>query len=378
MRFKSRLSIRPGFIILILIVIGIMVMFSGQEAAYAQGDSRAAGANSQPLEKLSNSELDKLVGPIALYPDDLLAHVLPASTVPLEIVQAARYLKEKGGKIKDMPDKDWDPSVKALLHFPDVLYKMDKNISWTEQFGSAVVNQNEDVVKAIQRFRKLAYDAGNLKSGQQQSVNINEDVIVIQPTQKEVIYVPQYQPDDVIYQNPGAPLLTFATGVAVGNWFGYRTWDWRYNRIVVHPNQYRYYNYRPGNRYYHGPAAGPWRPTTYARTHARTYARTHARTQARTYNRTHYRTKAGTYAGTRSKATPHRKPQTRPSTKPRVKPRTKPRPRPHTPARVQPHRSTGSVFSGINNTSRTRTHSNRGSRSRAPARRRGGGGGRRR
>src|SRR5262249_21175458 len=130
----------------------------------------------QPL--LKEPELEQLVAPIALYPDDLVAQVLMASTYPLEIVEAARWAKKpeiaklKGDALdKELAKQEWDPSVKSLVPFPQVLQNMDEKLDWTQKLGDAVLAQQKDVMDAIQRLRKRAQDAGNLKTDDKQTIS---------------------------------------------------------------------------------------------------------------------------------------------------------------------------------------------------------------
>ena len=142
------------------------------------------------------------MGPVALYPDDLLAIVLPASTYPLEVVQAARFLEELAIDGSLEPDEEWDESITALLNYPEVLQLMDEDIDWTWRLGEAVIAQQEDLISAIESFRDRAYAAGNLKTDDYQSVNNEDGVIEIVPVDHEVIYVPYYEPEDVIVNQP--------------------------------------------------------------------------------------------------------------------------------------------------------------------------------
>ena len=152
--------------------------------------------------ELSAADLDELVGPIALYPDDLLAIVLPASTYPLEIVQAARFLESAKLDSSLKPDEEWDDSIVALLNYPDVLTMMDEDIDWTWRLGEAVVEQQASVIGAIESFRDRAYAAGNLKSDEHQTVVVDDGVIEIDPVDDDVIYVPYYEPEEVIVYSP--------------------------------------------------------------------------------------------------------------------------------------------------------------------------------
>ncbi|XOV83278.1 MAG: DUF3300 domain-containing protein [bacterium] len=155
----------------------------------------------EPVELLTSDELTELVGPVALYPDDLLAIVLPASTYPLQIVAAARYREDAATNTDLEPDESWDESVVALLNYPEVLTFLNDDIDWTWQLGQAVLDQQEDVLAAVQTFRDEAYAAGNLGSDERQVVAVDEDVVTIKPADPEVIHVPYYEPEEVtVYQ----------------------------------------------------------------------------------------------------------------------------------------------------------------------------------
>lgn len=166
----------------------------------AQSDIMKVGEAGIPL--LSHTELQELVGPIALYPDDLLAIVLPASAYPLQIVEAARFLEALKNDSTLKPDPDWDDSVVALTNYPEVIELLNEDLDWTLRLGEAVVAQQSDVIAAVESFRDRAYAAGNLKSDAYQTVSRDEGVIYISPTAEDVIYVPYYEPARVVYYQP--------------------------------------------------------------------------------------------------------------------------------------------------------------------------------
>ncbi len=233
----------------------------------------------QEAEKppLRPEELDQLLAPIALYPDDLIAQILAASTYPVEVVQAARFVKENA-KLKDeklmaaAKDKDWEPSVKAMLQFPDVLKMMDEKLDWTSKLGDAFLSQQRDVMDSIQRLRRKANEAGNLKTTQEQKVIVEQQTqtIVIQPANPQVVYVPTYNPT-VVYGTwpyPAYPpypvyppgyvatgVLSFAAGVAVGAaWSGWGGWhsNWHGGDVDIDVNRNNNFtrnNYTNANRY---------------------------------------------------------------------------------------------------------------------------------
>ena len=161
---------------------------------------RPTGNEGIPL--LDHDELQELVGPVALYPDDLLAVVLPASTYPLQVVQAARFLEDLKSNPELKPDPDWDDSIIALINYPEVVELLNEDLDWTWRLGEAVVAQQADVVSAVEDFRNRAYAAGNLKSDDYQTVTADEGVIEIVPVNEDVIYVPYYEPAQVVYYQP--------------------------------------------------------------------------------------------------------------------------------------------------------------------------------
>src|ERR1039457_5006903 len=131
-------------------------------------------------QPLADAQLDQLLGPIALYPDPLIAQILPASTLPTEIVLADRYVNS-GGDPNQIDQQPWDPSVQALARYPNVLQWMDENLDWTTELGQAFLNQQPDVMDAIQRLRWSAYNLGNLQSPPQQQVIVDGGDIEIVP-----------------------------------------------------------------------------------------------------------------------------------------------------------------------------------------------------
>jgi hypothetical protein len=172
----------------------------------------AAAAAVRPAAAQENlataEELRELVGPIALYPDDLVAIVLPASTYPLQVVQAARFLEDRKTDSSLKPSDDWDDSVVALLNYPEVIELLNEDLDWTYDLGTAVLNQRADVLSAIQDFRDEAYAAGNLRSDERQTISRANDAIEIKPADPQVIYVPYYEPEHVVVYQP-APVYYY-------------------------------------------------------------------------------------------------------------------------------------------------------------------------
>ena len=185
-------------------------------------------------QQLSQEELKNLVGPIALYPDALIALILPASTVPSDLVLAERYIASNGDPAQ-IANQPWDDSVKSLMRYPDVLKWMDQNLEWTTALGNAFLDQPADVMNSIQALRAEAIAAGNLTDTPQQRVVREKTCVRIVPAEPEVIYVPEYDPE-VVYVQPYSedvgPLLTFSAGFAVGSWLNYDC-DWDRRGIYV-------------------------------------------------------------------------------------------------------------------------------------------------
>ncbi|VXB10252.1 conserved exported hypothetical protein [Burkholderia sp. 8Y] len=171
--------------------------------------AQAPAASAPPPAAMSSAELDKLVGPIALYPDDLVAIILPASTYPVEVIQADRFLERRKAD-KNLPvDESWQDSVKALLNYPEIVKKMSTDLDWTVALGEAVVTDQNAVLQAVQRFRRQTQSVGNLKSDDKQTVVVEKEVIKIVPSNPEVIYVPQYNPSTVVVSSP-TPVYSYA------------------------------------------------------------------------------------------------------------------------------------------------------------------------
>ncbi len=169
-------------------------------------------------QALPTAQLDQLLGPIALYPDPLIAEILPASTLPAQIVLANRYVTG-GGDPNQIDQQPWDASVQALARYPSVLKWMDDNLNWTVQMGQAFLNQQPDVMNSIQRLRATASKLGNLQSTPQQQVITDGSDIEIVPADPQVIYVPVYQPDQVYYDAySDSPFITFGIGWPFGLW----------------------------------------------------------------------------------------------------------------------------------------------------------------
>jgi len=226
---------------------------------------------------LSRAELEQILAPIALYPDELLTQVLVASTYPLEVVMASRWLQQGNNKslkgdplLQALNSQDWDPSVKSLVPFPDVVNTMSTQLDWTQKLGDAFLAQESDVLAAVQSLRARAQAAGSLQTNAQQVVSKDADAIVIAPAQPSVVYVPAYNPTVVygtwpyasyppVYYPPppgayvGTALLTglaFGAGVAItSSLWGWGRPNWGGGSVNVNVNRFNTINSNQFNNY---------------------------------------------------------------------------------------------------------------------------------
>jgi len=234
----------------------------------------SAAAPGSPV-LLSPAQLDQLTAPIALYPDPLLGEILAAATYPLEIVEAVRWLNDPSNAalrgddlVAALQSQPWDPSVKALVAFPDVLRRMDSDLEWTEAVGDAFLAQQADVMDSVQRLRARAAASGSLQSTPQETIGSQDGEITIEPTNPDVVYVPYYVPSMVFGPWPwpdfapyffpppaevvyAAGLIGFAIGIPIIGplWGGYG-WNWRHHGFNVIPR------YPTGGRPFRGGGAG--------------------------------------------------------------------------------------------------------------------------
>jgi hypothetical protein len=238
------------------------LLFAPGVICATQTDQSAGQAVTPPVDKQSPEELQQLVAPIALYPDALVSQILAGATYPTEIVEADRWVQDhsnlKGKDLANAVDQQpWDPSIKALTQFPSVLANMDKNLSWTSALGEAYVNQSEAVMDSVQVMRARAQAAGNLKSSEHVTVETQEKMIIIEPADPEVVYVPAYDPwvaygAPVVvwpgwYPYPGlyvaGPGVSFGVGFAIGFFAGFgwgHGWgcDWGHRTVIYNHNNF--------------------------------------------------------------------------------------------------------------------------------------------
>jgi hypothetical protein len=226
----------------------------------------------EQTEKFSQQELDQMVAPIALYPDSLIAQILMASTYPLEVVQAERWMQQNktltGDALDDaLQEKSWDPSIKSLCHFPDVLFAMSEKLDQTSKLGDAFLIQKDDVMAAVQQLRRKAEIQGNLKTTKEQKVTHQEDAIRIEPADPRVVYVPVYDPLYVYgpwwypayppyywYYPPGVIItggfISFGPRIFVGiDFFAWSWFDWHRHHIYIDAHRARRFH-RFSDRHY--------------------------------------------------------------------------------------------------------------------------------
>jgi len=242
----------------------------GQQPAYddqGQAAGQGAYAPQQPVaQPFAAEQLEQLVAPIALYPDSLVAQILAGSTYPAQVIAADNWLHSLGYASPDQvafgadAQANWDPSIKALTAFPQVLDLMNRDLHWTTDLGNAYYNQPQDVLQTIQIMRRRAEDAGTLRSTPQEAVYSQQGYIQLAPTNPEVVYVPAYNPWDVYGQPvspyPGFSLIgalqsfagsspvQFGLGLAMSAFshtpFGWAGWalNWLTSSVLFHQSPY--------------------------------------------------------------------------------------------------------------------------------------------
>src|SRR5258705_6670694 len=250
-------------------VIAIVGLALSSTAFAQQAQSQVMNTTTSDTEQapaLPSGELDSLVAPIALYPDQLLAQTLAASTYPLEIIQLQQWMDRnknlQGKALADAVAKQpWDPSIQSLVEFPDVVQRMAGNIQWTTDLGNAFLAQQSDVMDAVQSMRAKAQGTGNLKTSAQsvvktETVPSGKQVIEIQQANPDVVYVPSYDPTVVYgaapveypyypYTYPGylpGTALAWGAGIALGAaawgaWGGnWGNCDWNGGNVNINNN----------------------------------------------------------------------------------------------------------------------------------------------
>jgi hypothetical protein len=278
----------------------------GTTVALAQEAQPAGPAVQQPAPRstLTPQQLDNLVAPLALYPDPVLSEVLVASTYPLEVVEANQWLQQNrnltGTALIDAAkQQNWDPSVQALVAFPDVLTRMNQDVRWTTDLGNAFLGQQADVMGAIQRLRARAQANGKLRTTPQETVTTEtqngQTAIAIQPADPQVVYVPTYDPTYVwgppaygYYPSLFYPTYGFGFGFGIPfgglylGWPGWGGWGWGFNwfggGLFVNGGFFGRYGYGFGG--YRGGFAG-------SRAWAHNYSRSSVATGHAAYSRSY-------------------------------------------------------------------------------------------
>jgi hypothetical protein len=227
---------------------------------------------------LTAEQLDQLVAPIALYPDPLVAQIMMAATYPLEVVEADRWLNipantalKRDTLTAALQQQPWDPSVKSIVSFPQLLHMMDRNLEWTEQLGDAFLAQQADIMDAVQRLRQRAETAGSLASTPQQTISTQDQEITIEPASPDIVYIPAYNPWCVYgpwpyvaytpfdfgtwpgYCVPADAILAFDVGIYPPlDFWAWGSFDWRRHHIRIDHDRFQRFHSR------HEPPGGIW------------------------------------------------------------------------------------------------------------------------
>jgi hypothetical protein len=249
--------------VLAWMIIAMLVMPAGIPAQDAGEPEQA--------DRFKKEELAQMLAPIALYPDSLIAQILMASTYPLEVVEAERWLRQnknlKGDELDSaLQEKTWDPSVTSLCHFPDVLIAMSDKLDQTRKLGDAFLSQEDDVMATIQELRRKAEEQGNLKTTKEQQVIVEQEVIKIEPADPQVVYVPVYDPLYVYgpwwypayppyywYYPPGFVItggfISFGPSIFIGiDLFSWCWFDWHARHIFIDIHKTRRFHRHHDNR----------------------------------------------------------------------------------------------------------------------------------
>ncbi len=272
----------------VLATVAVALALAPPSGAQAPAAAPAPAAANAPA--FTQEQLDSLVAPIALYPDKILVQVLMAATYPLDVVEAARFVKANRDKLKGdamlkaAEEKNWDPSVQSLTAYGQVLEMMNDKLEWMQQLGDAVLADQKAVMATAQKLRQKAQDAGNLKSNEQQKVVVQQDkTIIIEPAQPQTVYIPTYNPTVVYgswwapayppyyyapppYYYPGyvagAAMVGFGVGLAVGAAWGWAGANWGGGDIDIDVNnnftrnktEFSNRSREGGNKFNHNPS----------------------------------------------------------------------------------------------------------------------------
>lgn len=271
---------------LVLATLGMLLGLGAPAASGQEYRVEPVAAEAVESPAFSQGELDQMLAPIALYPDALLSQVLIAATYPLEIVAAARWSRRNPGLEGEhataaVAERDWDPSVKALVAFPDILARMSEDLDWTRNLGDAMLFQENELMDSVQFLRARADAAGSLDSTEHVRVIREEKTIIIEPVETRIVHVPYYDSRVVygawrrpayppVYWSRPSPYYLYGSsgfywsaGIHVSSGFFYSSFYWPQRSLVI-VNTPRYYSpprhrpakrhYVPGQRWKHNPA----------------------------------------------------------------------------------------------------------------------------
>ena len=338
-----------------------------QPAAVQSGPGQPQ--QTQPV--FAQQELDQMLAPIALYPDSLLSQILMASTYPIEVVQASRWSKANPNlngdqAVKAVEQNNWDPSVKSLVAFPQILSMMDEKLDWTERLGDAFLSQQQQVMDTVQGLRQKAQAAGNLQSNENVRIEPQGQTIVIEQTNPQVVYVPYYdttyiygpwwypayppvfwQPWPGYYARPGFGAAYFwGGGITIGAGFYFGAFDWPHRHAtVVNVNNFYYrppaHPVGPPGGWQHDPGhrrGVPYRDPVLRSEFGRPGARPNdARPDARREYRGNEPPRSqGPTARPDIRNAPNNRPDGRPEQRDRVQPRVEGNTRPNLPDATRP------------------------------------------
>ncbi|MEO8385595.1 MAG: DUF3300 domain-containing protein, partial [Betaproteobacteria bacterium] len=279
MKLRARPSVTRCLAVIATLTLAAPVV----NAQSSQSNQVVQNSSTYSAAAFGQQELDQMLAPIALYPDSLLTQILMASTYPLEIVQAARWSRANPGvggdqAVRTVQRQNWDPSIKSLVAFPEILDMMDRSLDWTERLGDAFLSQEAQVWDTVQELRQRAAAAGNLQSNDQFRIEQDGPTYIIQSARPDVIYLPYYDPL-IVYGDwwwPGyAPMrwapwngyysrsgydrgFYWGNGIYVGSGFFFGGINWRQRHVnVINHNSFYYRNVNrrpaPGNSWQHDP-----------------------------------------------------------------------------------------------------------------------------
>jgi len=233
---ETRSTLRAAAVAMAVVVGGLLSpagaqVYTTSTTPYPAPPVAAIAPEVTPL--LSDEQVDDLLAPLALHPDSLLAQILPASTYPLEVVLASQWLRANPQADEATIERqDWEPSIKALAHYPAVLTMMGDHAEWTQALGAAFLNQQGDVLTSIQRLRQRALEAQTLQTTLEQQVILADNAIQILPANPQLLYVPEYDPQIVYVRHAVRRPIVFRVKFGIGRWLD-NYFDWSRRRVVA-------------------------------------------------------------------------------------------------------------------------------------------------